>query len=326
MNRGKNWIVLSLALFLYIPLGLLQVKIDYNRKIEDLEGRLLLMPGQVAGNLVLGGFRGIAADLLWLNIEDFWHKGLHYKMLPLFDSVSWLQPKYITVWAVGGWHMSYNIFADIGGKTEKLKKQMDEGLLNLSETEKRAAQPVLKIAEEVNKLKEDFQDYNSIGMPENEIPKITARIDRYDAELEELQKNTGIQPLVEIGQSMVSIPREQLFWYNKGINFLKRGVAYNPEKYDIYFELGWTYYHKGKDYKNASRYLEKAIKFPHPEYVDSVLAHAYELNGEADKALAQWEKQLDSGFKTIAERAVRAIKKDGAFNPRRRRILGLDPE
>jgi tetratricopeptide (TPR) repeat protein len=326
MNRGKNWIVLSLALFLYIPLGLLQVKIDYNRKIEDLEGRLLLMPGQVAGNLVLGGFRGIAADLLWLNIEDFWHKELHYKMLPLFDSVSWLQPKYITVWAVGGWHMSYNIFADIGGKTEKLKKQMDDGLLNLSETEKRAAQPVLKIAEGVNKLKEDFQDYNSIGMPENEIPKITARIDRYDAELEELQKNTGIQPLVEIGRSMVSIPREQLFWYNKGINFLKRGVAYNPEKYDIYFELGWTYYHKGKDYKNASRYLEKAIKFPHPEYVDSVLAHAYELNGEADKALAQWEKQLDSGFKTIAERAVRAIKKDGAFNPRRRRILGLDPE
>lgn len=327
MNRKTNRIILFIALFLYVPLGLLQVKIDYRRKVEDLEGRMLLMPGQVAGSLVLGGFRGIAADLLWLNVEDFWHKGQHYKMLPLLDSVSWLQPQYITVWAIGGWHMTYNIFANVGGTVSGIEKQLEETLQGLSEQEKRAVQPVLKIAGEVTALKEDLQGYDSQGMPENKIPALIVRLDSYDAALAaELQKNKNIQPVAEIVQSLASVPREQLFWYDRGINFLKRGLTYNREKYDLYFELGWTYYHKGMDYANASRYLERAVKFPHPDYVDSVLAHAYELNGEVDKALAQWEKQLDSSFHSIAERAVRAIKKDGAFTPKRRRALDLDPD
>jgi len=55
-----------------------------------------------------------------------------------------------------------------------------------------------------------------------------------------------------------------------------------------------------------------------------VLAHAYELNGQVDKALAQWEKQLKAGnFTSIAERAIRCLKKEGAFNPKRRKELGL---
>ncbi len=326
MNRKINRIVLLVALFLYIPLGLLQVSIDYNRKVEDLEGRMLLMPGQIAGSLVLGGFRGIAADLLWLNVEDFWHKGQHYKMLPLLDSVSWLQPQYITVWAIGGWHMAYNIFANVSGTASAIEKQLEEKLQSLPEEERKSAEPAAKIAKEVAALKENLQGYDADGMPEKKIPGLIAKLDSYDAALAELQKNNSIQPVVETVQALASVPREQLFWYDRGISFLKRGITYNREKYDIYFELGWTYYHKGMDYGNAARYLERAVKFPHPDYVDSVLAHAYELSGNVDKALAQWEKQLDSGFKPIAERAIRAIKRDGAFTPRRRRALGLDPD
>ena len=103
-------------------------------------------------------------------------------------------------------------------------------------------------------------------------------------------------------------------------------LAHNRERYDIHFELGWTYYHKGQDYANAVKYLERAAIFPSPDYVRSVLAHAYELNGQPDKALEQWEKQLDSSFKTIAERAVSRLKTDGAFTPKRRRELGLDED
>jgi len=119
-------------------------------------------------------------------------------------------------------------------------------------------------------------------------------------------------------------PHQQILWYERGISFLKKGASYNSEKYDLYFELGWTYYNKGQDYPNAVKYMEKAVKFPHPAYVDNVLAHAYELNGQVDKALAQWEKQLKAGnFTSIAERAIRCLKKEGAFNPKRRKELGL---
>ncbi len=323
MNRKKNLIVLFVALFLFIPLGLLQVKINYTRTLEDLEGRLLLMPGQVAGSLVLGGFRGIAADLLWLNVEDFWHKGQHYKMLPLLDSVSWLQPQYITVWAIGGWHMAYNIYANVGGKSDELEKQLNEKIQGAGRGLQNALKPIVKISGEIHELKENCDSYNGRGMPEKDMPGLIARLDNYKTSLEVFQKKGDIQPFAETVMKLADIAREQLFWYTKGVTFLKKGVSYNPEKYDLYFELGWTYFHKGKDYANATRYLEKAVRFPHPAYVDNVLAHAYELNDEPDKALKEWEKQLNGGFSSIAERAIHAIKTEGAFNPRKRRMLGL---
>ncbi|MCM8762341.1 MAG: hypothetical protein NC905_01585 [Candidatus Omnitrophica bacterium] len=326
MNRKLNRILLIIAIFLYMPLGLLQVKINYRRTIENLESRILLMPGQMAGSLVLSGFRGIAADLLWLNIEDFWHKGQHYKMLPLFDAVSWLQPEYVTVWAVGGWHMSYNIFANVAGGIDDLKKQLERMKENLSDNEKKKLLPVFNIAEEVKVIQEGLVGYYAVGLTEKERPVVIAKLTACEKKLEEVadENNKG---LIDIVKKLVEITQEQIMWYERGINFLKKGVSYNSEKYDIYFELGWTYYHKGQDYPNAVKYLEKAVKFPHPAYVDNVLAHAYELNGQVDKALEQWEKQLKTGnFDSIAARAIRCIKEEGAFNPKRRKILGIDKD
>jgi tetratricopeptide (TPR) repeat protein len=322
MNRRHNRILLLIAIFLYIPLGLLQVKISYRRTLENLESRLLLMPGQMAGSLVLSGFKGIAADLLWLNIEDFWHKGQHYKMLPLFDAVSWLQPEYVTVWAVGGWHMAYNIFANVESGVRELEKQLDSLTGKLTETEKKKMLPVIRIAEEAKAIRENLKAYYTKGLTEKEQPEMLAKLTGYEKKLEEYGE--GNKEIVEIVKKLVEIPHQQILWYDRGISFLKKGVSYNPEKYDLYFELGWTYYHKGQDYPNAVKYLEKAVQFPHPAYVDDVLAHAYELNGQVDKALAQWEKQLKAGnFTSIAERAIRCLKKEGAFNPKRRKELGL---
>ncbi|MCM8830388.1 MAG: hypothetical protein NC824_05260 [Candidatus Omnitrophica bacterium] len=325
MNRKLNRILLIIAIFLYIPLGLLQVKINYRRTIENLESRMLLMPGQMAGSLVLSGFRGIAADLLWLNIEDFWHKGQHYKMLPLFDAVSWLQPEYVTVWAVGGWHMSYNIFSNVAEGFEKLLNDFTNSIENLSNEQKKEIQDIVDIAKGAEKIKEEISAYYGRWLSENEIPQALSRLSGYE---EQLKRFEGKYPeIVGIAKRIVEIPKEQIMWYEKGIKFLKKGVSYNSEKYDIYFELGWTYYHKGQDYPNAVKYLEKAVKFPHPAYVDNVLAHAYELNGQVDKALAQWKKQLASGsFESIAERAIRCIKEEGAFNPKKRRMLGIDKD
>ncbi len=307
----KNWVHLFIALLLYLPLGFLQVSIDYQRKLEDLESGLLLMPGQMAGSLVLSGFKGLAADLLWLNIENYWHSGQHYKMLPLFEAVSWLQPHYITVWAVGGWHMSYNIFAEVGDREDKFKEELEKITEKLSDEKKKKLEIPLKIAEEIHKLKKKM---GKKGIPEDKIPEIIGILNRYESILENFPDREKYASIVNIVKDMVNVPREQIFWYKSGIKFLKKGIAYNPDKYDLYFELGWTYYHKGRDYKNAVRYLERAIKFPHPEYVDDVLAHAYEKNGQIDNAIKQWKKLLNSGFKDIAERAIHSLKTTGKFS------------
>jgi len=219
-SRRKSRIkIITAIILLFLILSPLQDVIDRQRKIMGFEQKLLLMPGQIAGSLVLGGFRGLAADLLWLQVETLFHSGQMYKMLPIFKAVTFLQPNFITPWAVGGWHLAYNI--SVMAKTEEEKKR----------------------------------------------------------------------------------------WIQAGLDFLKEGISYNPERYDLYFELGWTYYHKVKNYAETVKYLELACKFPRPEYVDDVLAHAYEKNGQIDKALAKWREiaKTDSPFRNIALRMIQNL-------------------
>ncbi len=218
--------IFSTIAILLIGISFLQKSIDLQRKVEDLEARLLLMPGEIAGSLILAGFRGIGADLLWLQVHHCWHSGQHYRMLPLFNAITFLQPHFITPWAVGGWHMAYNIYV------------------------------MMKTEEEKN------------------------------------------------------------YWLQTGLDFLKKGIEYNPNRYDLYFELGWTYYHKAKNYHKAIVYFEKAIKFPHPNYVDSCLAHAYAKNGEIDKSIKHWEHIRDRspGFNKVAVRILHNLKTYGAVN------------
>lgn len=86
------------------------------------------------------------------------------------------------------------------------------------------------------------------------------------------------------------------------IALLKEGIRNNPDIYDLYFELGWTHYNKKvMDQENALKYIEMACKYDardpntgrhvgRPEFVDRMLAHAYEKVGRFDDAIAQWHK------------------------------------
>jgi pentatricopeptide repeat protein len=219
--RTASIIVIILLFLLLSPL---QDKIDLQRRQMGFEQKLLLMPGQVTGSLVLGGFKGLAADLLWLQIEELFHSGQHYKMLPVLRSVTFLQPKFITPWAVGGWHLAYNISV------------------------------------------------------------------------------------------MEKDPVASEKWIQAGVDFLKEGLSYNPERYDLYFELGWTLFHKVKNYAESVKYLEMARKFPRPEYVDNVLAHAYEKNGQIDKAIELWTdiSKRGSDFSPLAPRMIHNLKTYGS--------------
>ncbi|MCM8767957.1 MAG: protein regulator of cytokinesis family protein [Candidatus Omnitrophica bacterium] len=307
----RNWIRLFIAILLLVPIGFLQVSIDYSKQVENLESSILLMPGQIAGSLILSGFKGLAADLLWLNIENYWHSGQHYKMLPLLEAIAWLQPTYIVVWAVGGWHMAYNIFATVRARTNSLEEEIEKKLSKLEN--KKEKEVIIKIKNEIRELIEGLaRDYVKT---EEKINEYLNFINSCFIEIDNLKEKIEDKEIYNLVKSFINIPMEMLYWYSNGVSFLKKGIAYNKDRYDLYFELGWTYYHKGKDYPNAVRYLEKAIRFPHPEFVDDVLAHAYEKNGQIDLAIKQWEKLLNTSFQTVAERAIHSLKTTGKFTP-----------
>lgn len=171
------------ALFLTLSF-IIQNDLDFERAQSGLTGELVLWPGEFMTGFVTMGFKPVAADLLWLKADEFWHRGLTHRILPILKTIALMEPKFVLAWSLGAWHLSYNLSAE--ARTER----------------------------EANAL------------------------------------------------------------VAEGIKFLKEGLARNRERYDLYFELGWIYFDKLKDYETAIKYFRGATRYPHPEYIDRLIVHA----------------------------------------------------
>ena len=98
-------------------------------KISLSEGEIEWSNPEVSANvgaLVLG-FRKLVADMLWLKVDEFWHLGLASRMLPMMETVVALDPHFIEAYALGAWHLAYNITVTVYSAEEKLK-YMDQGV------------------------------------------------------------------------------------------------------------------------------------------------------------------------------------------------------
>jgi hypothetical protein len=162
-SRIRKYILIGIVASLFIAILLVQQSINYSRVTEDLAEQLVILPGEFVTNFIIGGFRGIAVDILWVRMDDMWHHGKWFEVVPLIRAITWLQPHFIEAWELGGWHMAYNLYV---------------------------------YAE---------------GMPDREK------------------------------------------YIEQGIRFIKEGLARNRNVYDLWFNLGWTYYHKLEDYETTMR-------------------------------------------------------------------------
>ena len=91
------------------------------KKVKGVESDLALMEpgvGAYLGTLMLG-FRNIVADLLWLKVDEYWHKGLLNRMLPMMYTVVRLDPHFLDAYAIGAWHLAYNAYAAVDDPEEK---------------------------------------------------------------------------------------------------------------------------------------------------------------------------------------------------------------
>lgn len=68
-----------------------------------------LPPGEIAGTLMLGGFRGIAIDFLWLRAIRAKNDSRYYESVALYELISRVQPRFERVWEYMAWEMAYNI-------------------------------------------------------------------------------------------------------------------------------------------------------------------------------------------------------------------------
>src|SRR4051794_25470117 len=54
------------------------------------------------------GFRQVAASLLWVKTDDYFHRGEYEPILRMVRLITTIDPHQIDVYTTGAWHMSYN--------------------------------------------------------------------------------------------------------------------------------------------------------------------------------------------------------------------------
>jgi hypothetical protein len=70
-------------------------------------------PGEFAGTLLLGGFRGLACDLLWMRAMSAKDNRRFYESVALFQVIARVQPRFEQIWEYMSWDLAYNISVEV---------------------------------------------------------------------------------------------------------------------------------------------------------------------------------------------------------------------
>ncbi len=195
--KRRLWLIIVFLLVI-----LLQLKVDTYRENYKPGGTTSF--GYISREVLataLMGLREVAASLLWLKIEDYFHSGEHEKITPLIRIITWLDPHFIEAYSSGAWHLAWN-----------------------------------------------SEDWRLIPSAEE---------------------------------------------------FLKEGIKNNPDKYELYADMGWLFYDKVKDYEKAIEWYKKAASLPSPPLVKRMLAHSYERAGRIEEAIKIWKELVEEGNKLV---------------------------
>jgi hypothetical protein len=81
------------------------------------------------------GFRKVAANFMWLQVDKYWHQGMEQRMIPLMKMCTWLDPTFVDAFQLGAWHLAYNMTAKLPDTPEPLKKWNEKYKARIGEKE-----------------------------------------------------------------------------------------------------------------------------------------------------------------------------------------------
>ena len=108
----KKFLLLAFAAALLTANGFLLPVLNRQRaalgitRLEPLENA---PPMLALTTQVLGGFRGLIANALWIRSTQLQEDGKYFEMVQLADWITKLEPHIVTVWTVQAWNMAFNI-------------------------------------------------------------------------------------------------------------------------------------------------------------------------------------------------------------------------
>lgn len=111
-RRNKSIIIfiISLLFFYSCTYPLFQIRERLHLLSPEEETNLKKLPPEIVFTTVLlGGFRGILVDLLWLRAMRLQEDGKYFELVQLSDWIGLLEPYLPSVWKFNAWNLSYNV-------------------------------------------------------------------------------------------------------------------------------------------------------------------------------------------------------------------------
>lgn len=115
-----RWLLLGLALLAAAQALAWGVLVRMRpAQVGNLEVFQAVTPGEFAGTLMLGGFRGLACDLLWLRADLAKENGRLYESLALCQTITRVQPRFEQPWKYLSWDLGYNLSHEVEAREAK---------------------------------------------------------------------------------------------------------------------------------------------------------------------------------------------------------------
>jgi|SRR5687767_11992145 len=116
----------------------------------------------------------------------------------------------------------------------------------------------------------------------------------------------------------------------RGIALLRRGMAWNPGRWELAFETGFAYYIAARDEPMAARFFTEAAHMEGaPEYVIRFAAYVRGRTGDKRAALDLWDELArqtqNPAIRDLAERRAAALRAELAAGGSRRDAAGRRP-
>jgi len=111
-NRLTKWAGIGLVCLLFAAAGAVKHYLipAVERRNDEEPGAWKNAPPAVAVTaVVLGAFRGLAVDLLWLRLSELQDRGKYLEIAQLAGWITKLEPHCSDIWAFHAWNMAYNI-------------------------------------------------------------------------------------------------------------------------------------------------------------------------------------------------------------------------
>lgn len=120
-SKIKRTILLLVAVCFIAGSGMLldpihEMRVEYGLTSQPVEG---MSPQLVLVTSMLGAFRGVLVDVMWIRAEMLKQSGKFFEMVQLADWACMLAPRFPKVWEYNAWNMAYNVSVEFTDLTER---------------------------------------------------------------------------------------------------------------------------------------------------------------------------------------------------------------